>query len=84
MLVPNANEVHGQQIFHHLYTIICHLYITIKLSNLNNDMWQLKKVWIIIIKNCSLFWMVFNLKILFDTLQMPHGIKFFLTKMNLN
>jgi hypothetical protein len=45
MLVPNVNEVHYQQIFHHLYITICHLYITIKISNLNNDMWQMKKVW---------------------------------------
>jgi hypothetical protein len=28
---------------HHLYTIVCHPYITIKISNLN-DTWQMKNV----------------------------------------
>jgi hypothetical protein len=31
-LVANVDEVNGQQIFHCLYIIICHLYITIKIK----------------------------------------------------
>ncbi len=38
------DEVNGQQILHHPYTIICHSYITIKIKSLQNDMWQLTKV----------------------------------------
>jgi len=43
-LVTNVDEVNGQQIFHHPYAIVCHLYITIKINNLHNDMWKMKKV----------------------------------------
>ncbi len=44
-LVASVNEVNGQQILHHPYSIVCHLYITIEISNLHNATWQLKKVW---------------------------------------
>jgi len=30
--------------FHHPYTIVCHPYITIKINNLHNDIWQIKIV----------------------------------------
>jgi hypothetical protein len=43
-LVANVDEVNDQPILHHLYIIICHLYITIKINNLDDDMWQMKKV----------------------------------------
>ncbi len=43
-LVASVDEVNGQQILHHLYIIVYHPYITIKISNLHNEMWQLKKV----------------------------------------
>jgi hypothetical protein len=44
-LVASVNEVNSQQIFQHSYIILYvdHLYITIKINNLNNDMWQMKK-----------------------------------------
>jgi hypothetical protein len=32
------------KILHYLYTIVCHLYITIEISNLYNDTWKMKKV----------------------------------------
>jgi hypothetical protein len=32
------------KILHHMYIIVCHLDITIQISNLHNDMWQMKKV----------------------------------------
>jgi hypothetical protein len=43
-LIANVNEVNSQPILDHPYTIICHLYNTMKINNLHN-MWQLKKVW---------------------------------------
>ncbi len=39
-LVAGVDEVNSQQILHHSYIIVCHLYITIKINNLYNDMWQ--------------------------------------------
>jgi len=43
MVITILDEVNDQQILHHLYIILCHLYITIKNNNLHHDMWQLKK-----------------------------------------
>jgi hypothetical protein len=43
-LVASVDEINGQQIFNHPYIIVCHPYVTIKIKNLHNDMWQLKKV----------------------------------------
>jgi hypothetical protein len=37
------DNVNDQPILHHLYTIICHMYITTKINNLNDDMCQMKK-----------------------------------------
>jgi hypothetical protein len=42
-IVANVNEVNGQQILHHPYTIVCHPYITIKINNLHNDTWKVKR-----------------------------------------
>ncbi len=44
-LVPSVDEINGQQILHHLYTIVCNPYIAIKINNLHNDTCQMKKVW---------------------------------------
>jgi hypothetical protein len=43
-LVASVDEINGQQILHHPYIIVCHMYITIKTNNLNNDTWLMKKV----------------------------------------
>jgi len=43
-VVANVDEVNGQQILHHPYTIVCHPYITMKISNLHNDTRKMKKV----------------------------------------
>jgi len=43
-LVASVDEINGQQILHHLYTIICHSYIIVQINNLHNDTWQMKKV----------------------------------------
>jgi len=37
-LIVSADESNNQQIFHHLYIIVCHLYIIIKINNLHNAM----------------------------------------------
>jgi hypothetical protein len=44
-LIAGVDEINDQPILHHLYTIICHMYITTKINNLNDDMCQMKKVW---------------------------------------
>ncbi len=43
-LVANVDEINGQKVFHHLYTIVCDMYSNIKINNLHNDTWQVKKV----------------------------------------
>jgi hypothetical protein len=36
-LVATMDEINGQPTFHHLYMIVCHMYITMKIDNLHND-----------------------------------------------
>jgi hypothetical protein len=43
IVVANVDEVNGQQVLHHPYTIVCHPYITIKINNLHNDTWKMEK-----------------------------------------
>jgi hypothetical protein len=41
-VVANVDEVSSQQMLHHLYTIVC--YVNMKINNLHNHMWHMKKV----------------------------------------
>jgi hypothetical protein len=43
--VASVDEFNNQQIFHHPYIIYMPFIYTIKINNLHNDMWQMKKVW---------------------------------------
>jgi hypothetical protein len=43
MLVASVDKINNQLILCH--PIVCHPYITIKINNLHNDMWKMKKVW---------------------------------------
>jgi hypothetical protein len=42
-LVASVDEINGQPILHHPYTIVCHPYITLKIKHLHNDMCQRKR-----------------------------------------
>ncbi len=43
-LVASVDEINGHKTLHHLYIIVCHMYITKKISNLHSDTWQMKNV----------------------------------------
>ncbi len=72
------------KILHHFYIIVCHLYITIKISNLHNNMWQMKKVlktFVLKIDGGSSSSILMFLD--YDTwhnTNMPHGIQKFRSK----
>jgi hypothetical protein len=70
--------------FHHPYIIVCHPYITIKISNLHIDMWQMKNVWKKIVLKIDgdfrhLFLMVLDCDTWHAT-NMPRGIFEFWSK----